>query len=90
MEKVSEMDQDESREPIPAQIARRQLPRYATPSFGTSPDAVTPPAEPLLLPPANPADYREPCYDDQDIDGYTIAEAHAALAAFKRRRQNKN
>ncbi|ETW94094.1 MAG: hypothetical protein ETSY1_36380 [Candidatus Entotheonella factor] len=45
-------------------------------------------AEPLLLPPANPAHNREPSYDEQDIDGYTIAEAHAALEAFKRSRNH--
>jgi hypothetical protein len=49
----------------------------------------TPPAAPLLLPPPNPAHHREPRYDEQDIDGYTIAEAHAALEAFKRKRNHK-
>ena len=49
----------------------------------------TPPVAPLLLPPPNPAQPREPRYDEQDIDGYTIAEAHAALEAFKRNRNHE-
>ncbi len=84
------MNHDEPLERPQAEIARPLLPCYATPSLTAFPDDIPPPpAEPLLLPPANPAHHREPRYDEQDIDGYTIAEAHAALEAFKRRRKNQ-
>ena len=53
----------------------------------TSPKALPEPAATLLLPAPDPASCGEPSYEEQDIDGYTIAEAHAALEAFKRRRQ---
>jgi len=85
------MNHDEPVEPAHVDMDRPLLPRYATPSLAAFQDAVaTPPStEPLLLPPGNPAHHREPRYDEQDIDGYTIAEAHAALEAFKRHRNNK-
>ncbi|ETW94213.1 MAG: hypothetical protein ETSY2_50155 [Candidatus Entotheonella gemina] len=85
------MDYDGCRTPVQAEINRVLLPRFATPSAVAFEDAdgSPPSAEPLLLPPANPAYNRELPYDEQDIDGYTIAEAHAALEAFKRNRNRK-
>lgn len=85
------MKHHKSQEHAQAAITRRLLPRDATPSLQAPTDADTsPPAEPLLLPPANPMHYREPDCDEQEIDGYTIAEAQAALDAFKRRRNNQS
>lgn len=85
------MSLDEHMEWIQAEMARAILHRFATPSVVAFPDANAQrsPQGQLLLPPANPAYHREPLYDEQDIDGYTIAEAQAALDAFKRDRQNK-
>ena len=71
-----EMNHDKSREP---DLAKR--------TSALSRKAQQEPAEPLLLPAPDPASCREPLYEEQDIDGYTIAEARAALEAFKRRRQ---
>jgi hypothetical protein len=85
------MKHDKLEAPTPANMDRLLLPRYATPSPAGLQDADTIPASkaPLLLPPGNPEQYRELRYDEQDIDGYTIAEAHAALEAFKRNRHHK-
>jgi len=73
---ISEMNHDKPQEPGLAK-------RADAPSLKALPE----PAEPLLLPAPDPASCREPLYEEQDIDGYTIAEARAALEAFKRRRQ---
>ncbi len=85
------MNSDAHIERIQAEIARAILRRFAMPSVVAFPEVETPrPAEePLLLPPANPAHSGEPLYVEQDIDGYTIAEAQAVLDDFKRRRQRK-
>jgi hypothetical protein len=82
------MNHDEPKAPTRANQDRRLLPRYATTSLATCQEAgmTSSPAKPLLLPPGNPAHGREPRYDEQEIDGYTIAEAHAALEAFRHRR----
>ena len=71
------MNQDKSQEPG---LAKR--------ADAPPPKALPEPEEPLLLPAPDPASCREPLYEEQDIDGYTIAEARAALEALmKRRRQ---
>jgi hypothetical protein len=85
------MNQNKPKAPTQADIDRPLLPRLATPSGTAFQDAgTTPPSKaPLLLPPGNPEHNRELPYNEQDIDGYTIAEAHAALEAFKRNRHRK-
>lgn len=85
------MNHDKPVEPTQADRDWPLLSRYATPFPAALQDAsATPPSkEPLLLPAGNPEHNREPRYDERDIDGYTIAEAHAALAAFKRNRNHR-
>ena len=85
------MNQNKPEAPTPADMDQPLLPRFATPSVPASQEAGTaPPSKaPLLLPPGNSEHNRELPYDEQDIDGYTIAEAHAALEAFKRNRHRK-
>jgi hypothetical protein len=85
------MNHDKLEESTQADLDRPLLPRFATPSGTAFQDAdTTPPSKaPLLLPPGNPEHSRELRYDEQGIDGYTIAEAHAALEALKRNRHRK-
>jgi len=85
------MNHDKLEESTQADMDRPLLPRFATPSGTAFQDAdTTPPSKaPLLLPPGNPEHSRELRYDEQGIDGYTIAEAHAALEALKRNRHRK-
>jgi hypothetical protein len=82
------MNHDDPVEPTQADMNRPLLPRDATPSLATFRDTgATPPSKkPLLLPAGNPEHNRELSYAEQDIHGYTIAEAYAALEAFKRNR----
>lgn len=85
------MNQDEHRERPQEKRPRVWRHDFTAPSGVVFPDAnrLPPPAERLLLPPADPASSGERPYDEQEIDGYTIAEAYAALEAFKRHRNHK-
>lgn len=79
------MNHDESQALTQTSTARPVLPRHEAPG----PMALPEPVSPLLLPAPDPASSSELPYVEQDIDGYTIAEAHAALEAFKHRRRNQ-